>query len=287
MDSRHRIGVCTWSLQPRSPDELIDSVNETGLRTVQLALSPIIRDRQNWSSVFDRLKEAGITVASGMMDMAGEDYSSIESITRTGGVRPDDTWPENEAHARDVAALAEQHDIPLVTFHAGFPPDDPTHPERAVLLDRIGRVVDIFAHHGVSVGLETGQESAASLREILAELDRPDVGVNFDPANMILYGSGDPIEALATLIDHIRQVHIKDACFADQPGRWGRETVVGVGSVDWSRFLDMLMTSTEPMDLIIEREAGHDRIADVVIARDVIRTSIPPEFERDSDSHRT
>ncbi len=270
-----RIGVCSWSVKPQNPRHLADLVRSAGLSAVQLALSPVIRDPETWAGVFDDLRAAGIAIASGMMDMAGEDYSSIDAIARTGGVRPDATWPDNESHAKAVADLAASQGIELVTFHAGFLPESPDHPERTKLLDRVGRLVDHFADRGVRVGLETGQESAAALRQVLDELDRPTLAVNFDPANMILYNSGDPIESLTELLDRVCQLHIKDARQSDRPGEWGDEVVVGLGSVDWSRLCDLLCTMPKPIDLIIEREAGEDRLADVMVAREVIQANLP------------
>ena len=80
--------------------------------------------------------------------------------------------------------------------------------------------------------METGQETASELLQFLNDLPVRNVGVNFDPANMILYGSGDPIEAIETLDRHIRHVHIKDAVASENPGMdWGRTTPVGAGEV--------------------------------------------------------
>ena len=47
-----------------------------------------------------------------------------------------------------------------------------------------------------AVHLETGQETADGLLQFIADVGRDNLFVNFDPANMILYGTGEPIEAL-------------------------------------------------------------------------------------------
>ncbi|HIA27537.1 MAG TPA: hypothetical protein EYN79_05370, partial [Planctomycetes bacterium] len=86
---------------------------------------------------------------------------------------------------------------------------------------------------GVKLALETGQESAATLEGALEALGRSDVGVNFDPANMILYGMGNPVEALVRLAPRVAQIHIKDALASEVAGEWGSEVVVGTGEVDW------------------------------------------------------
>jgi len=96
------------------------------------------------------------------------------------------------------------------------------------------------------------------------------VGVNFDPANMILYDKGDPIEALRTLGPWIRQVHIKDATRTKIPGTWGEEVVAGTGEVDWPAFFAALDQVGFKGDFCIEREAGNQRVADIRAARELI-----------------
>jgi sugar phosphate isomerase/epimerase len=93
------------------------------------------------------------------------------------------------------------------------------------------------------------------------------VGVNFDPANMLLYGSGEPIEAMKLLLPFVKQAHIKDARRASQPGIWGEEVPVGTGEVDWPTFLKVLANGGFSGNLIIEREAGDARVADCIQAK--------------------
>ena len=105
------------------------------------------------------------------------------------------------------------------------------------MVSRLQLLGSIFADQGCRLGFETGQESAATLLEVLHEIGHPGIGVNFDPANMILYGMGDPVEAVDVLKDHIFQIHIKDAVASKVPGEWGAEMAAGSGEVDWPRFL--------------------------------------------------
>jgi sugar phosphate isomerase/epimerase len=118
--------------------------------------------------------------------------------------------------------------------------------------------------------LETGQETAPALAAFLTELNRPTVGVNFDPANMILYDKGNPVEGLRVLSSWLRQVHIKDAVRTQLPGTWGREVAVGSGEVDWPGFFAALNDFNFTGDLVIEREAGGRRPADIVTARELV-----------------
>jgi L-ribulose-5-phosphate 3-epimerase len=198
-----------------------------------------------------------------MVTTIGEDYSTMETIRRTGGIVPDQTWKENWRNLEINAALARSLGLRLVTFHAGFLPHDQKDPEFTKLLDRLRQVADLFAEFGLDLGLETGQETAEALTEFLEVLERPNVGVNFDPANMILYDKGDPTEALRTLGPWLRQCHIKDANRTRKPGAWGDEVATGTGQVDWAAFFRALREVGFTGYLAIEREAGQQRLQDI------------------------
>ncbi len=101
----------------------------------------------------------------------------------------------------------------------------------------------------------------------MTRLNRSNAGVNFDPANMILYDKGDPVAALRTLAPWIRQVHLKDATRTRTPGTWGEEVVVGTGEVDWPAFFRALRDIDFRGHLCFEREAGAQRVADIDAAR--------------------
>ncbi len=267
------LGVCGWSLRPRSPADLAEMVRAAGLSAVQLALDPIRTGQWDEPATRAALARAGVRVRSGMMAMRGEDYSTLESIRRTGGVRPDAIWPDNLAAAEANAALARDLGLPLVTLHAGFLPHDPADPEHAVMIDRLRRIARVFNAQGVRIGFETGQETADTLAAVLPDLAGCSVGLNFDPANMILYGMGDPVRALARLAPHVVQLHIKDARPAARPGDWGAEVVVGTGGVDWAALGRAYREAGLACDLMIEREGGDRRVEDVAIAVAFLRSS--------------
>jgi sugar phosphate isomerase/epimerase len=188
----------------------------------------------------------------------------------TGGIVPDATWEQNWNNIRATAALAQQLRLELVTFHAGFLPHEEKDPNFARMLLRLGETADVFKAANIALGLETGQETAPVLVQLLQKLQRPNVGVNFDPANMILYDKGNPIAALRMLGPWIRQVHIKDARRTKVPGTWGEEVAAGTGEVDWRAFLATLRELNYAGDLAVEREAGNQRVADIRTAKEMV-----------------
>ncbi len=269
------IGVCSWSLQPRSSEQLVERVEATGLRAVQLALEPIRQGLLDLDTLRGLLAGAGITVLSGMMETKDEDYSTLESIRRTGGIVPDHTWKDNVGRARQVADLAHRLEISLVTFHAGFIPHDPGDASGPKLIGRVQLLADLFAAEGIQLGLETGQETATTLLATLVAIDRANVVVNFDPANLILYGKGDPVAALPVLVPFIHQVHVKDARPAMIEGAWGTEVIVGEGAVEWDRLFDVLNHHLPDVPLVFEREAGVARVQDIQHGFEFVRPFLP------------
>ncbi len=272
--SAESLAVCSWSLQPTDPRDLVEKTRLAGLQRVQLALDPLIHSPAAWGDTGAVLQQAGITIVSGMFGCAGEDYSTLDTIRLTGGIAPDATWEQNLAHIQAIVPLATALGLKLVTFHVGFVPHDPADPDFEKMSVRLTTVAGIFAAANMVLGLETGQETAAELATLLAALKCPNVVVNFDPANMLLYGKGDPIQAIRILAPWIRQVHVKDANPSAIPGTWGEEVAVGTGAVDWPAFFAALHAANFIGDLVIEREAGTTRVADIRTARELVLKSI-------------
>jgi sugar phosphate isomerase/epimerase len=266
----NRLAVCSWSLHPADPFALVAKLSVIGVHGVQLALDPLRANPEVWGRSAALLRRQGMTIVSGMFTCVGEDYSSLDSIRRTGGIAPDNTWEQNWTNIQAIAALAQQLGLKLVTFHAGFLPHEESDPDFAKMLRRLTEVADIFQAAGVVLGLETGQETASVLAQLLQKLQRPNVGVNFDPANMILYDKGNPIEALRLLGPWIRQVHIKDAKRTRVPGTWGEEVPAGEGEVDWPAFFATLTEINFTGHCVIEREAGDQRVVDIKKAKALV-----------------
>ncbi len=271
-----RLAVCSWSLQPASADDFFRKLAATGIPRVSIALDPI---RENagaaWSNFRERAAQQGVTCVSGMMTAIGEDYSTLESIRRTGGIVPDEHWEGNWRNFQANADLATRLGLKFVMFHAGFLPHEERDPAFPKLLDRLAKVAGLFAERRIEVGFETGQETADTLAAFLQKLNRPNVGINFDPANMILYDKGDPIQALRTLGPWLKQCHLKDANRTKVTGTWGEEVVLGTGQVDWRAFFRTLAGLGFQGDLCIEREAGSQRVEDIRTAREYVQRLAP------------
>jgi L-ribulose-5-phosphate 3-epimerase len=267
---RERLAVCSWSLQPTSPEDLVSKLDQIGIPRVQLALDPIREQPGLWGGVGELLARRGYQIVSGMIGFIGEDYSTMEIIQATGGVAPDATWEANRANVIASADIAARLGISLVTFHAGFLPHDERDAAYAKLRQRLEMVADTFGAKRIDVAFETGQETGPALSLFLQRLGRPNVGVNFDPANIILYDNGDPIEALRELGPWLKQIHIKDGTRTKTPGTWGEEVTTGTGQVPWPEFFRTLRELNFGGWCCIEREAGNSRVTDIQAAKAVV-----------------
>jgi len=268
-----RLAVCSWSLQPKDPADLIGQLGQLGMDKIQLALGPLADDG-GWSDAGARLSAAGVTVVSGMFGTVGEDYSTLKTIRKTGGVVPDATWDENWRNIQRYVQVAVDLKLKLVSFHCGFLPEDPADASYDKLIGRLVKIADAFGSEGIGLAMETGQEDAGTLKRFLDGLAKPNVGVNFDPANMILYAKGDPVAAVKVLMPYVMQVHIKDATAALVPGQWGAEVPVGTGEVAWPAFFAALTAGGFGGYMSIEREAGEQRIADITRAKNFVLDTI-------------
>lgn len=266
----NRLAVCSWSLQPTTPAELFARLETLGIARIQCALDPLREAPEVWGRLGYLSSQHGVSLVSGMFGTVGEDYSTLETIRRTGGLVPDATWPQNWLNIQAAAQLAESLGLRLVSFHAGFLPHEESDPDFLKLQQRMRQVAEVFAASNITLALETGQETATTLCAFLELLGCPNVGVNFDPANMILYGKGDPIEAMRVLGPWIRQVHLKDAKATLTPGTWGEEVTAGTGEVAWPAFFATLDELGFTGDICIEREAGAQRVADILTAKQLV-----------------
>ncbi len=270
-----QIGVCTWSLAIPDLGKTLATVKDTlGLGVIHLGLFDDGYKEPN--KVIDLVKASGLTVSATCVAFAGEDYASIAIIARTGGYMPDDLFEERFAKTVAVADITKKLGTDKLSVHIGFVPEDHKDPKHGVMVQRIRRLADAVGERGVKLVMETGQESPESLMGFMDEVGCANLGVNFDPANMILYGIGEPIEAVGLLKERIIHVHMKDATWSKKPREdWGEEVVLGTGEADIPRIVSKLRAQGYAGALAIEREAGNQRTADIQEGIRLLKSMLP------------
>ena len=259
------IGVCSWSLQVKSVAELKTLMDRLGIDVVQIACGdPHHAAWDEGDRMPEHARAAGFRMTGAMLGFPGEDYTTPQTIQRSGGFGPKDERPqrlERFQWALDRTRALGLNDLML---HAGFIPE-PGDPDRKPFLNTLAKVSDLAKSKGVTVAFETGQETADLLRLTLDELKCSNLKVNFDPANMLLYDKGDPIRAVEILGPDIRSVHVKDANRTKVPGTWGEEVPLGQGQANIKQFIQTLKKVGYRGSLCIEREVGdqEQRFADI------------------------
>ncbi len=258
-----QIGVCSWSLAIPDLERALATIREElGLGLVHLGLlDDKYKDRDR---LLRTVEDAGVEVSATAIGFVGEDYSTIQRIAATGGYIPDHDWENRKAKSQAVADLTRELGVRQMSVHIGFVPHDPRGRGYAVMVDRVKAIADIAGERGLSLLMETGQETADALMAFMDAVGRPNLAVNFDPANVILYGVGEPLEAVNVLKNRIVHVHMKDANLSARPGTdWGEEVVLGTGQADIPRLVSRLRALGYTGPLVIEREAGNQRLADI------------------------
>jgi sugar phosphate isomerase/epimerase len=259
------IGVCSWSLQVKSVPELKRLLEQLGTDVVQIACGD--PHHAAWEEG-DRLPEAaraaGFRMTGAMLGFPGEDYTTPQTIQRTGGFGNPATRAERLERLAWALERTRALGLTDLMLHAGFLPE-PADPDRKPFLDTLGQVSSLAADQGITVAFETGQETADLLRLTLDELKCPNLKVNFDPANMLLYDKGNPLWAVEVLGPDIRSVHVKDANRPKTPGTWGEEVPLGQGQVNIPAFIRTLRKVGYRGPLCIEREVGNqeERLRDL------------------------
>jgi len=267
-------GVVFWAER----DDLA-TVLGFGVRTGQLAIhGGMVLDEAAATQWKAALASAHFKLVTVVAAYDGEDYADIPTVQRTVGFIPPATRAERERRTLAVSDFAARLGVSSIACHIGFVPEEEHDPDYVAVREMVRRVCDHAAGHGQTFALETGQERAEVLLRFIHDVDRPNLRINFDPANLILYGTDEPIGALRKLGPLVISVHCKDGDPPppDKPGALGKERALGKGSVGIERFLATLKEIGFPGPLNVEREAEdpQERLQDIRDAVQLLRKLI-------------
>jgi L-ribulose-5-phosphate 3-epimerase len=231
-------GIFFWA----EPDALatIRTLKSLGAQSGQLGLDSHAKlDPEPWRAA---LAAEDFHLWTVFAAYEGESYADIPTVERTVGFVPEPTRAAREVRTRQVIDFGAALGVKSFGCHVGCIPNSKSHPVYQPVLELVRRVADYAGSHGMTFCLETGQEPAEELLAFFHEASRPNLRINFDPANMILYGSGEPIEAFRLLRKHVVSVHGKDGDWPDpaSPGSLGTERPLGTGSVNIPKFMAAL-----------------------------------------------
>ena len=238
----------------------LDVARELRVPTIQLhAPHGASRTPEKAQAFLAQLREYGITLTAVFGGFDGESYADIPTVARTIGLVPPETRAARTKEFKEIADFAHLLGCKALGSHIGCVPHDRSLPLYQEVVAATREVCDHCAKNGQALHLETGQESAEDLLAFLQEVGRPNLFINFDPANMILYGTAEPIAALKQVGKFVRSVHCKDGTWAKHPGKeWGAEVPLGQGDVGMYNYLKTLQEIGYKGPLTMEREVPQE-----------------------------
>ena len=246
------VGVMFWA--GPDPLQVVRDVKALGVCCGQVGVAGDYQlDAGAWKAALEAEDFALVTVFAAYV---GESYADGPTVQKTVGFIPPAFREERERRTCELSDFAAALGVPSIACHIGFVPEDTSDPDYVAVRDMVRRVCDHAAKHNQTFALETGQEPGHVLLGFFQDVNRPNLRINFDPANLIMYGTDNPLEAIGLLAPHVVSVHAKDGDWPDKnvPGSLGVEKQLGQGSVDIPRFVARLKELGYTGTLNIERE---------------------------------
>jgi L-ribulose-5-phosphate 3-epimerase len=269
------VGVFLSTSRIPNVADALAAVQTLGFRAVQLGkLADSAYSAAGVRDLARLLQQHGLVASSLCIVYDGESYANIDAVYRTVGLLPPETVADRVAYSQRCVNAAVDLGITLVTFHIGMLPADPADPGYQRIQDAVDQIAANAAKRGVKIGLETGQETAVELLAFIARLATP-VGVNFDGANFIAYGTADPVAALEVLYPQIIGVHIKDYALPAAPGLLSRSAPLGQGAARVDDTVRYLLNAGFAGPLILETYDSVNPLQTLAEARAYLTDLVP------------
>lgn len=242
----------------------LEVARDLGVPTIQVhAPHAGTRNAAVADAFLKKCSDAGITITAVFGGFDGESYADIATTVKTVGLVPESTRAARVKEMKEISDFTKLLGCKTVALHIGFVPQDSSSASYKSLIDATRDLLDHVKKNGQNLHLETGQETADHLLHFISDVQRDNLFINFDPANMILYGTGEPIDALKKVGHLVRSIHCKDAKWAAPNVRgtaWGQEVPLGDGDVGMETYLRTLHSLGYTGPLTIEREIPQDPV---------------------------
>ncbi len=250
----------------RDPEAAMAKVHDLGLPTCQVYVE-VIED-----NLAGRLRQAldkyQIEATSLVVGGPGKEVWDFYKGPATIGLVPRETREARIAHIKKASDFAKQCGIAAVQTHCGFIPENPNDPVYKETVAAMHEVAGYCKRNGQNFRYETGQETPITLVRAMQDVGLDNQGVNFDLANLILYGKANPVDAIELLGPYVQGIHAKDGLWPTNPKELGQEVPIGKGKVDFPRISKRLKEMNYRGAVTIEREiSGPEQVADVRAAK--------------------
>lgn len=250
----------------KDPDAAMAKVHDLGLPTCQVYVEEIE------TALVGRLRQAldkyQIEATSLVVGGPGKEVWDFCEGPLTIGLVPRETRDARMAHIKKASDFAKQCGIEAVQTHCGFIPENPNDPLYKETVAAVREVAGYCKRNGQNLRYETGQETPITLVRTIQDVGLDNQGVNFDLANLILYGKANPVDAIELLGPYVQGIHAKDGLWPTNPKELGKEVPIGKGKVDFPRIIVRLKELNYRGAVTIEREiSGPQQVEDVRAAK--------------------
>lgn len=249
-----------------------DVIARYGVATTQLNNWDMSKwTRENAEKVKRDLKSSGVRLAALWTGYSGTVIWDLIDGPDTMGLIPEYTRKRRIADLKAGADFAAMVGAPAIITHCGFIPETPKCHLYMEVLDALGEIAEYCQKLGLEFWFETGQETPVTLLRTIEDIGLPNLGINLDTANIILYGKGNPVDALDVFGKYVRNLHIKDGVYPQNGHKLGHETPIGQGKVDFEKVITKLHELGFTGELVVEREiTGEQQAKDIMTALDYI-----------------
>jgi sugar phosphate isomerase/epimerase len=248
----------------------LNKVKQLGLTTCQIALSPENLDNKKRDSILKAVELTGVRVTTLFFLCYGYIWDLIDGPDASGFI-PVDTRKERFRLARVASDFAESVKINSLTTHLGFIPENPKDTVYKTLIPELKEFAVYCKSKNQVLCFETGQETPVTLHRTILDVGTDNLGVNFDTANLMLYGKANPVDALDILGKFVKGVHCKDGDYPTDPNKLGAEYPLGDGKVNFPVFIPKLVKMGYAGALTIEREiTGDQQTKDILMAKSML-----------------
>jgi L-ribulose-5-phosphate 3-epimerase len=241
----------------KDPEAALKRVRDFGVPTCQAGTDDF-SDR-----VYNALKAAmekyGIEVTAINTSGGPPNKYTFYEGPQTIGVVPPKYRQQRIDNYKRASDFAKRLGVPALHSHFGFIPENPNDPEYEGVVGALREVATHLKGNGQIVLMETGQETPITMLRAITDAGLDNQFVNLDCANLILYGKGNPVDALDVIGHLVRGTHAKDGLFPTNPRELGEEVPIGEGKANFPKLIPRLKELGYPGPLTIEREISGPR----------------------------
>jgi L-ribulose-5-phosphate 3-epimerase len=255
------------------PDAALAKVHDLGLPTCQAYCEEFPPGLAN--KLTAALGKYGIEATSIVVGGPGKEVWDFYGGPLTIGLVPRETRAARIAHIKKASDFAKECGVAAVQTHCGFIPENPNDVLYKETVVAMREVAEYCKRNGQNFRYETGQETPITLVRAIRDVGLDNQGVNFDLANLILYGKANPVDAIEILAPYVQGIHAKDGLWPTNPKELGEEVAIGKGKVDFARIISRLKEMNYPGAVTIEREtSGPQQMEDVREAKEYLEKLI-------------